>query len=79
MNNWDYEFVGYGIGRYIMVLYTFAMKDVKHGTIKITYQHRTKFISEEDIDRMQDGTEQVLHLAMENPNRTVGDILDRIN
>ena len=78
MNNWDYEFVGYGIGRYIMVLYTFAMKDVKHGTIKITYQHRTKFISEEDIDRMQEGTEKVLRLAMENPNRTVGDILDSI-
>ncbi len=78
MNNWDYEFIGYGIGRYVMVLYTFAMKDVKNGTIKITYQHRTKFISEEDIDRMQAGTEKVLRLAMENPNRTVGDILDNI-
>ena len=78
INNWDYEFVGYSIGRYIMVLYTFAMKDVKNGTIKITYQHRTKFISEEDIDRMQEGTEKVLRLAMENPQLTIGEILAKI-
>lgn len=78
MNKWDYEFVGYGIGRYVMVLYTFAMKDVKNGTIKITYQHRTKFISVEDIDRMQAGTEKVLKLGVENPQLTIGEILAKI-
>lgn len=78
MNKWDYEFVGYGIGRYVMVLYTFAMKDVKHGTLKITYQHRTKFVSVDDIDRMQEGTEKVLKLGVENPQLTVGEILDLI-
>ena len=25
MNNWEYEFEGYSLGRYVMVLYTFAM------------------------------------------------------
>lgn len=78
MNNWDYEFVGYGIGRYVMVLYTFAMKDVKNGTLKITYQHRTKFITVDEIDRMQDGTEKVLKLGVENPDMTIGEILERI-
>ena len=75
MNKWDYEFVGYGIGRYVMVLYTFAMKDVKNGTLKITYQHRTKCISVEDIDRMQAGTEKVLELGLANPEMKVSEIL----
>ena len=78
MNNWDYEFVGYGIGRYVMVLYTFAMKDIKNGTIKVTYQHRTHFISVEDVDRFQDGVEQVLRIAVENPQITVGELLDKV-
>ena len=78
MNNWDYEFVGYGIGRYVMVLYTFAMKDIKNGTIKVTYQHRTHFISVEDVDRFQDGVEQVLRIAVENPQITIGDLLDKL-
>ena len=78
MNGWDYEFVGYGIGRYVMVLYTFAMKDVKNKTLKITYQHRTKFISVEDIDKFHSGTEKVLKLAMENPQATIGEIIDSI-
>ena len=78
MNNWDYEFVGYGIGRYVMVLYTFAMKDVKNKTLKITYQHRTKFISVEDIDAFHSGVERVLELAMTNPQITIGEIIDSI-
>lgn len=78
MNNWDYEFVGYGIGRYIMVLYTFAMKDTKNDTIKITYQHRTKFVSADDIESIRQGTEKALAMGIENPEITVGEILDRM-
>ena len=78
MAGWDYEFVGYGIGRYVMVLYTFAMKDTKNKTLKITYQHRTKYISVEDIDKFHSGTEKVLELAMSNPQATIGEILDSI-
>ncbi len=78
MNNWNYEFVGYGIGRYVMVLYTFAMKDVKNNTIKITYQHRTKFVSVEDIEKFHAGTEKVLKLCVENPELTVKQILEKI-
>ncbi len=78
MNHWNYEFVGYGIGRYVMVLYTFAMKDVKNGTLKVTYQHRTKFVSVEDIDRFHQGTEKALKLGVENPNLTVREILERL-
>ena len=52
--------------------------DGKNGTIKVTYQHRTHFISVEDVDRFQDGVEQVLRIAVENPQITIGDLLDKL-
>lgn len=78
MNKWEYEFVGYSIGRYVMVLYTFAMKDIYNGTLKITYQHRTKFVSEDDINSFHAGTEKALFLGASNPDMTIGEILDRM-
>ncbi len=78
MNKWEYEFVGYGIGRYVMVLYTFAMKDTHNQTLKITYQHRTKFVTCDDIDSFHEGTEKALLLGASDPNMTIGEILDRM-
>lgn len=78
MNKWEYEFVGYSIGRYVMVLYTFAMKDVYNQTLKITYQHRTKFVTEDDINSFHEGTEKALFLGASNPDMTIGEILDRM-
>ena len=78
MNNWDYEFEGYSLGRYIMVLYTFAMKDSRSGCLKLSCMHRTKFVSVEDIDAFQEGTAKALKLGVENPDMTLGEIIDRI-
>ena len=78
MNNWDYEFEGYSLGRYIMVLYTFAMKDSRSGCLKLSCMHRTKFVRVEDIDAFQEGTAKALKLGVENPDMTLGEIIDRI-
>ena len=78
MNNWDYEFEGYSLGRYIMVLYSFAMKDSRSGCLKLSCMHRTKFVSVEDIDAFQKGTAKALKLGVENPDMTLGEIIDRI-
>ncbi len=78
MNNWDYEFTGYSLGRYVMVLYSFAMKDVHSGCLKLSCMHRTKFVSVEDIESLFDGTEKALKLGIENPDITLGEIMDKI-
>ncbi len=78
MNNWEYEFEGYSLGRYIMVLYTFAMKDTHSGCLKLSCMHRTKFVSVEDIEAFHKGTAEALKLGVENPDMTLGEIMDRI-
>ncbi len=78
INGWEYEYVGYGLGRYIMVLYTFAMKDAHSGCLKISCLHRTKFVSVDDIKALQKGTERVLEIALENPEISVKELLEKM-
>lgn len=78
MNKWEYEFEGYSMGRYVMVLYSFAMKDIHSGCLKLSCLHRTKFVSVDDINSLFDGTHKALKLGVENPNMTLGEIIDRI-
>lgn len=78
INGWEYEYVGYGLGRYIMVLYTFAMKDAHTGCLKISCLHRTKFVSVEDIKALQNGTKKALEIVLENPNISVKELLEKM-
>ncbi len=78
INGWEYEYVGYGLGRYIMVLYTFAMKDAHTGCLKISCLHRTKFVSVEDIKALQNGTKRALEIGLENPDISVKKLLEKM-
>lgn len=78
INGWEYEYVGYGLGRYIMVLYTFAMKDAHTGCLKISCLHRTKFVSVEDIKALQNGTKRALEIGLENPDISVKELLKKM-
>ncbi|MBR2868497.1 MAG: hypothetical protein IKB88_05490 [Clostridia bacterium] len=78
MSNWDYQFEGYSLGRYIMVIYTFAMKDTSTGCMKLSCMHRTKYVTVEEAEALHDGTEKALMLGVENPDMTLGEIMDRI-
>lgn len=78
INGWEYEYVGYGLGRYIMVLYTFAMKDAHTGCLKISCLHRTKFVSVEDIKALQNGTKRALEIGLENPDISVKELLEKM-
>lgn len=78
INGWEYEYVGYGLGRYIMVLYTFAMKDAHTGCLKLSCLHRTKFVSVEDIKALQNGTKKVLEIGLENPDISVKELLEKM-
>ncbi len=78
INGWEYEYVGYGLGRYIMVLYTFAMKDAHSGCLKISCLHRTKFVSVEDIKALQNGTKKALEIGLENPDISVKELLEKM-
>lgn len=78
INGWEYEYVGYGLGRYIMVLYTFAMKDAHTGCLKLSCLHRKKFVSVEDIKALQNGTKRALEIGLENPDISVKELLEKM-
>lgn len=78
MNNWDYQFEGYNLGRYIMVIYTFAMKDSATGCLKLTCMHRTKYVTVEEAMALHTGAEKALKLGIENPDMTLGEIIDKM-
>ena len=78
INGWEYEYVGYGLGRYIMVLYTFAMKDAHSGCLKISCLHRTKYVSVEDIKALHNGTKKVLEIALNEPDISIKDLLEKM-
>ena len=78
MNNWDYQFEGYNLGRYIMVIYTFAMKDAATGCLKLSCMHRTKYVTVEEAMALHLGAEKALKLGVENPDMTLGEIIDKM-
>lgn len=78
MNNWDYQFEGYNLGRYIMVIYTFAMKDAATGCLKLSCMHRTKYVTVEEAEALHLGAEKALKLGVENPDMTLGEIIDKM-
>ena len=78
MNGWNYEFCGYNLGRYIMPLYSFAMVDATDGCLKFAYLYRTNMISEENMNALHDGTIKALVKGVENPDITIGELLDSI-
>ncbi|MBR6940297.1 MAG: hypothetical protein IKH65_05810 [Clostridia bacterium] len=79
MNGWEYEFNGYNLGRYVMPLYSYSMKDASSGGLKFAYLHRTAMISKEDIDSLHDNTVKALVAGCSNPDLTLGSIMDMID
>ena len=79
MNGWEYEFHSYSIGRYVMPLYTYTMKDSVTGGLRFAYLHRTNQISTADIDSLHDNTVKALVLGCSNPDMTLKEILDNID
>lgn len=78
MNGWEYEFEGYNLGRYIMPLYSFAMKDTHNNCLKSAYMFRTNMITEEHINAMHDNMIKALITGAKNPEMTLGEIIDTL-
>ena len=74
MNGWNYEFSGYSIGRYVMPLYTYAMKDCRNNSLKFAYLFRTNHISAENINALHDNTVKALNMGCKNPQMKISEI-----
>ena len=59
-----------------MMLFSFAMYVLFTGCFKFSYLHRTNMITSEHIKALHEKTVLALLLGAENPDRTLGEILD---
>ncbi len=75
----DFEVNGYCMGRYVMPLYVIALPDPKTGETKMYYMRRVALISEKVIDVMHENMVKTLEMGTENPDITVGSILDNLD
>lgn len=79
MNGWEYDYHSYCVGRYVMPLYSYAMKDAANNAMKFAYLHRTDTISEENITALHDNTVKALVMGCSNPDIKLSEILDNID
>ncbi len=78
-SNFDAEFKAYSNGRFSMQLYIFAVPDAKTGGTDFYYMYRPHTISADQINLLHDNAMKAITEGLENPDITVGEILDDLD
>ena len=73
------QFKTYNLGRYFTPLYTITSPDPSDGGINMNYMYRTKLTTAEQIEALHENTVKVILQGIENPDITVGELLDSIS
>ena len=73
------EFAGYNPGRYIMPLYVFSLPTQSDGGMDFYYMFRPNLISPEHIAALHKNCVRVIVDGIENPDVTIGELMDRIS
>lgn len=71
---YDVEFKGYCIGRYVMPLYTFVYPDARNMSIVCTYMHRVNRIQPHQIDDLHNNMLKAVLAGIADPDMTIGEI-----
>lgn len=72
------DFKTYNLGRYFTPLYTITVPDIKDKGINMYYMYRTKLSTPQDIEALHENTVKVILAGIENPEITIGQLLDSI-
>lgn len=73
-----YEFSAYNFGHYVMPVYVLTMQDPSTGCFVFSYIHRTILTKDEEILAFNDGVVRTILKGIENPEKTIGEILEEI-
>ena len=77
-SGFKFEYKAYNLGRYAMPLYIFALPRAENGGIDFYYMYRTNLITKKQIDLLHENAMKVIKMGTENPDITVGEILDNL-
>lgn len=73
-----YEFSAYNFGHYVMPVYVLTMQEASTGCFIFSYIHRTILTKDEEILAFNDGVVRTILKGIENPEKTIGEILEEI-
>ncbi len=74
----EYEFMAYNFGHYVMPLYTLTMQSPSTGRFIFSYIHRTFLSTDEEVRSFHDGVVRTILKGIENPDKTIGEIMEEI-
>lgn len=77
-NGREYEFSAYNFGHYVMPVYALTMQEASTGRFVFSYIHRTFLTKDEDVYKFNDGVVRAILKGIENPEKTIGEILEEI-
>lgn len=77
-NGRTYEFTAYNFGHYVMPLYTLTMQDSATGEFVFSYIHRLFLTTDEEVYRFHNGVVRTILTGIENPDKTIGEIMEEI-
>ncbi len=73
-----FDFKTYNLGRYFSPLYAICYPDPKDCTIALHYMYRSKLVTPENLVALHNNTVKILEKATENPDVTIGELLDML-
>lgn len=71
-----FDFRTYNLGRYFTPLYAITMPDPEKGGIRACYMYRTKLSKKEQIERLHENVARIIEAGVDNPQITIGELLD---
>lgn len=74
-----YDFRTYNLERYFTPLYVITMPDPEKGGIRVYYMYRTKLSTREQIEKLHENMVKVIEEGLNNPQITLGELLDKIS
>lgn len=74
---WDIDAEWISNGRFSLSLYVIIVRNLLK--YDVYYEYRLKVLKSEDIEACHRGIEQIIELGIENPQMTIGEIIERIN
>ena len=75
---YTFEFKTYNLTRYFTPLYVITMPDPKDKGFNVCYMYRTKFSTKEHIEKLHENMVATIMAGIENPEITVGELLNNI-
>lgn len=78
-NDFKFDFKTYNLGRYFSPLYAICYPDPQGESIAMHYMYRMKLITPENLKDFHNNTVKIIEKGIENPDITIGELLDSLD